>query len=184
MWGNRRFLPHIERAKRADVPAAAGGTRRVPVPKKDTRRCHFLAGRVWGNAALPGLRPGKPNEFAAQTRIAQRPPPNEGRGRVWGKRSIARAFPWQANEFAAQTRIAQRPPPKGGRGRVWGNRRFLPHIERSGSPARRRRHLAQPNAWHQAAKKAPFQVPFLAWRPLRESNPQLTLRRGLLYPFN
>lgn len=35
---------------------------------------------------------------------------------------------------------------KKGRRRVWGNRRFLPHMERSGSPRRSGRHLAMPNA--------------------------------------
>ena len=46
------------------------------------------------------------------------------------------------------------------RGRVWGNRRFLPHMERSGSPRRSR---------HQK-KKAPFGALFF-WCGRWDSNP-------------
>ena len=47
-----------------------------------------------------------------------------------------------------------------GRGRVWGNRRFLPHMERSGSPRRSR----------QQKKKAPFGALFF-WCGRWDSNP-------------
>ena len=47
-----------------------------------------------------------------------------------------------------------------GRGRVWGNRRFLPHMERSGSPRRN---------GHQK-KKAPFGARFF-WCGRWDSNP-------------
>ena len=43
---------------------------------------------------------------------------------------------------------------------MWGNRRFLPHIERSGSPRRSGRHLAQPNA-SSPKEKGTFRCPFL-----------------------
>lgn len=46
------------------------------------------------------------------------------------------------------------------RGRVWGNHRFLPHMERSGSPRRSGRHLAMPNALA-AKEKGTFRCPFL-----------------------
>lgn len=49
---------------------------------------------------------------------------------------------------------------KKGRGRVWGNRRFLPHMERSGSPRRSGRQK----------KKAPFGALFF-WCGRWDSNP-------------
>lgn len=58
---------------------------------------------------------------------------------------------------------------KKGRGRVWGNRRFLPHMERSGSPRRSGRHLAMPNALA-AKEKGTFRRPFF-WCGRWDSNP-------------
>ena len=54
---------------------------------------------------------------------------------------------------------------KKGRGRVWENRRFLPHMERSGSPCRSGRHLAMPNALA-AKEKGTFRCPFLLVRKM------------------
>ena len=46
--------------------------------------------------------------------------------------------------------------------------------------ARARLH-ANPSDW---IEKRPFLNGLFSWHPQRESNPQLALRRGLLYPFN
>ena len=54
---------------------------------------------------------------------------------------------------------------KKGRGRVWGNHRFLPHMERSGSPRRSGRHLAMPNALA-SKEKGTFRCPFLLVRKM------------------
>ena len=67
---------------------------------------------------------------------------------IWGKEKSPEHNPapglclWQERSVSiANCMVSQK-----GRGRVWGNRRFLPHMERSGSPRRSRRHLAMPNA--------------------------------------
>lgn len=59
---------------------------------------------------------------------------------------------------------------KKGRGRVWGNRRFLPQMERSGSPRRSGRHLAMPNALA-SKEKGTFRCPFFFWCGRWDSNP-------------
>ena len=50
-------------------------------------------------------------------------------------------------------------------GGVCGNRRFLPHMERSGSPRRSGRHLAMPNALA-PKEKGTFRCPFLLVRKM------------------
>ena len=64
-------MPHIERSKLA-VPLHQ--KKKAPFGALFGVVGHFRSqlygsitkgrGRVWGNEALPGLRPGKPNEFA------------------------------------------------------------------------------------------------------------------------
>lgn len=81
---------------------------------------------------------------------------------IWGKEKAWSAIWLQApacgrsGPFRSQTVWYH----KKGRGRVWGNRRFLPHMERSGSPRRSR---------HQK-KKAPFGALFF-WCGRWDSNP-------------
>ena len=81
---------------------------------------------------------------------------------IWGKEKAWSAARLQApacgrsGPFRSQTVWYH----KKGRGRVWGNRRFLPHMERSGSPRRSR---------HQK-KKAPFGALFF-WCGRWDSNP-------------
>ena len=81
---------------------------------------------------------------------------------IWGKEKARSAIRLQApacgrsGPFRSQTVWYH----KKGRGRVWGNRRFLPHIERSGSPRRSGRQK----------KKAPFGALFF-WCGRWDSNP-------------
>ena len=81
---------------------------------------------------------------------------------IWGKEKAWSATRLQApacgrsGPFRSQTVWYH----KKGRGRVWGNRRFLPHMERSGSPRRSRRQK----------KKAPFGARFF-WCGRWDSNP-------------
>ena len=81
---------------------------------------------------------------------------------IWGKEKARSAIRLQApacgrsGPFRSQTVWYH----KKGRRRVWGNRRFLPHMERSGSPRRSR---------HQK-KKAPFGALFF-WCGRWDSNP-------------
>lgn len=81
---------------------------------------------------------------------------------IWGKEKARSAIRLQApacgrsDQFRSQTVWYH----KKGRGRVWGNRRFLPHMERSGSPRRSGRQK----------KKAPFGALFF-WCGRWDSNP-------------
>lgn len=85
---------------------------------------------------------------------------------IWGKEKAWSAIRLQApacgrsGPFRSQTVWYH----KKGRG-VWGNRRFLPHMERSGSPRRSGRHLAMPNALA-AKEKGTFRCPFLLVRKM------------------
>lgn len=85
-----------------------------------------------------------------------------GAEQIWGKeKSLERhSAPgpclWQERSVSiANCMVSQK-----GRGRVWGNRRFLPHMERSGSPRRSGRQK----------KKAPFGALFF-WCGRWDSNP-------------
>ena len=71
-----------------------------------------------------------------------------------------------------------------GRRRVWGNRRFLPHMERSGSPRRSGRHLAMPNALA-PKEKGTFRCPFSfgAEDGTRTHTPKYWLLRPERLPF-
>lgn len=81
---------------------------------------------------------------------------------IWGKEKARSAIRLQApacgrsGPFRSQTVWYH----KKGRRRVWGNRRFLPHMERSGSPRR--------SGWQK--KKAPFGALFF-WCGRWDSNP-------------
>lgn len=86
---------------------------------------------------------------------------------IWGKEkspernSAPGPCLWQERSVSiANCMVSQK-----GRGRVWGNRRFLPHMERSGSPRRSGRHLAMPNALA-PKEKGTFRCPFLLVRKM------------------
>lgn len=105
---------------------------------------------------------------------------------IWGKEKARSTTRLQASAcgrsgpFRSQTVWYH----KKGRRRVWGNRRFLPHMERSGSPRRSGRHLAMPNALA-AKEKGTFRCPFSfgAEDGTRTHTPKYWLLRPERLPF-
>lgn len=105
---------------------------------------------------------------------------------IWGKEKAWSAARLQApacgrsGPFRSQTVWYH----KKGRGRVWGNRRFLPQMERSGSPRRSGRHLAMPNALA-SKEKGTFRCPFSfgAEDGTRTHTPKYWLLRPERLPF-
>ncbi len=79
-----------------------------------------------------------------------------GKEKAWSTTRLQAPACGRSGQFRSQTVWYH----KKGRGRVWGNRRFLPHIERSGSPRRSGRQK----------KKAPFGALFF-WCGRWDSNP-------------
>lgn len=99
---------------------------------------------------------------------------------IWGKEKSPERHSapglclWQERSVSiANCMVSQK-----GRGRVWGNRRFLPHMERSGSPRRSGRHLAP-------KEKGTFRRPFLfgAEDGTRTHTPKYWLLRPERLPF-